>query len=143
MNNLAGICLSDTFTRLTLYLNSPFYLCSILLKFHFLQRTQQREKCVVSTLPTFYNQLLEFSKALNFLCTSKSFLLSIFLPAANLSVFFYFMAPTFKNIGTQGVQELLFCDRKDRGDSSIHGTVCSNDLVNLVTMESKKKAENL
>jgi len=53
------------------------------------------------------------------------------------------MAPTFKNIGTQGVQELLFCDGKDCGDSNIHGTVCSNDLVNLVTMESKKKAENL
>jgi len=35
------------------------------------------------------------------------------------------------NIGTQGVQELFFLGSLE--DSSIHGTVYSNDLVNLTS----------
>ena len=36
------------------------------------------------------------------------------------------------NIGTQGVQELFFCVWSV-GDRSIHGTVYSNDLVDLTS----------
>ena len=37
------------------------------------------------------------------------------------------------NIGTQGVQELFFCEVKASGDRSIQGSVYSNNLVNLTS----------